>query len=563
MHQLKTLALFALIFFTQIGFGQEIRKPSLKQIDSLFGDWTDETKPGISVGMLYKGKLEFQKSWGLANLEHNIPITDKTVFLFPDMSAQMLAFSILLLEEKTKLNLNDPITNYISSLPQSFSSIQIKHLLNHNSGIADIYTLGKISSYLNDGGLTEIEFNKLIKSSSQATNLKELGFDYNEANQRLLQLILEAATGKKFNEFVQIEIFDALGMNSSYISSDHKIIKNKAQGYTQTGTGFLLNLESEEYHKCDQLYTTIEDICSWEDNFWRAKIGSERIWKKMDNLCAVDGKEVEEKNQAMYLGQHSYWDYRGEPKLYQIGVTDGYAAKMIRFPKHELAIVVLGNFGRYNGNLASIASNFYLEDYFNPIESTKEKPEAIDIKNEMLSSYEGEFWDYEYESLVKISLEDDTLRYYSELYDWHADLLPLGEDKFFISARAIYYVDFDKSHKQLTLNIPGRDKVLFNKISSEPFTETNGDLSTRFYSAALNTELNLVQEGSNIYMLTSDLQKIAFKRLSKDFLNSTDNIFTRINLVRNKTGEVLGFHLSNSQVKNIYFESIEKRKLTY
>src|ERR1041385_5582981 len=93
--------------------------------------------PGCAVGVSLDGKSVYEKGFGMADLEYNIPITPQTIFESGSVAKQFTAASIVLLSLDGKLKLDDPVRNYISELPDYGSPLTIRHLLNHTGGLRD------------------------------------------------------------------------------------------------------------------------------------------------------------------------------------------------------------------------------------------------------------------------------------------------------------------------------------------------------------------------------------------------------------------------------------------
>ena len=78
-------------------------------VDRVFAAWDKPNSPGCALGVVQHGKLTYQRSYGQANLEHNIPITPSPVFYIASASKQFTAASIALLVKQNKLSLDDDI----------------------------------------------------------------------------------------------------------------------------------------------------------------------------------------------------------------------------------------------------------------------------------------------------------------------------------------------------------------------------------------------------------------------------------------------------------------------
>src|SRR6188768_1623456 len=103
-----------LIFFFSEGFSQPI--DTLREIDKLFSSWSNDT-PGGAVLVKRGSNIIYNKAFGLADLEHNVPNRTTTIFECGSVSKQFTATSALLLVKDGKLKLDDDIRKYIPELP--------------------------------------------------------------------------------------------------------------------------------------------------------------------------------------------------------------------------------------------------------------------------------------------------------------------------------------------------------------------------------------------------------------------------------------------------------------
>jgi CubicO group peptidase (beta-lactamase class C family) len=96
-----------------------------------------ENAPGCAVGVSLGGKTVFEKGFGMAELEHGIPITAKTIFESGSVAKQFTAAAVIQLSLDGKVGLDDPVQKYIPEFPDYGSKLTIRHLLNPTSGIRD------------------------------------------------------------------------------------------------------------------------------------------------------------------------------------------------------------------------------------------------------------------------------------------------------------------------------------------------------------------------------------------------------------------------------------------
>src|SRR6188768_4110770 len=92
-------------------------------------------QPGAAALVVQNGKVVLRKGYGLANLDLGVPVSPDMVFELGSITKQFTAASILLLQERGQLRVEDDITKYLTDYPTHGETITIEHLLTHTSGI--------------------------------------------------------------------------------------------------------------------------------------------------------------------------------------------------------------------------------------------------------------------------------------------------------------------------------------------------------------------------------------------------------------------------------------------
>ena len=74
----------------------------------------------------------------MANVELNVPNTPNTVFRLASITKQFTATAIMMLQERGKLNVNDPFCKYLTDCPAAWQPITIRQLMTMTSGIPGV-----------------------------------------------------------------------------------------------------------------------------------------------------------------------------------------------------------------------------------------------------------------------------------------------------------------------------------------------------------------------------------------------------------------------------------------
>ena len=153
-----------------------------------------------SVLVAKDGKVVFSKSYGMADLEWNVPNSPTTRFNIASMTKQFTAASILLLEDRGKLKTDDLVKKYLPDAPSSWDKITIYHLLTHTSGIPDD------AAKYEPGTPDKLVFNDRPLSFQPGEQ-----WAYTNLGYIVLGYLLERISGQTYEGFVQENIFRPLG----------------------------------------------------------------------------------------------------------------------------------------------------------------------------------------------------------------------------------------------------------------------------------------------------------------------------------------------------------------
>ena len=172
----------------------------------------------------------------MANYELNIPNTPQTVFRIGSITKQFTAMAIMILQERGKLNVNDPICKFLENCPAAWQPITIRHSLTHTSGMVNYTNLPDAPKGLTR--YTSAEFVDLLRGKPLEFTPGEK-FAYNNSGYYLLGLIIEKTSGKTYEEFLRDNIFAPLGMKNSGYDDPRPLVANRASGYRRAGSTFV------------------------------------------------------------------------------------------------------------------------------------------------------------------------------------------------------------------------------------------------------------------------------------------------------------------------------------
>src|ERR1041385_5156343 len=291
--------------------------------------------PGKFMGTVLvaqDGKVLLDKGYGSANLEWDIPNTPTTKFRLGSLTKQFTAASILLLEERGKLKIEDPVKKYMPDAPAAWDKITIFHLLTHTSGIPSFTGFADYRSREAEAITPE----KLVEWFRDKPLEFEPGTKWNYSNSGyvLLGYLIEKISGQSYSDFVQQNIFTPLAMKDSGYDSNSAIIPHRAAGYTpgKNGPDNAGYVNMSVPLSAGGLYSTTEDLLRWEQGLFGGKLLSPASLAKMTTPFKED--------YAFGLGVSSQG---GHKIIAHNGGIEGFNTDLAYYPDDKLVVVVLGN----------------------------------------------------------------------------------------------------------------------------------------------------------------------------------------------------------------------------
>jgi CubicO group peptidase (beta-lactamase class C family) len=330
----------ALLLFLALSLHTQTPDSSqLVNVDKLLAKFTAKS-PGCAVGAVQNGKTLLAKGYGLADLEHDAPLTPNTPIYLASVSKQFTAMAVLLLVEDGKLQLSDSVRKIIPELPEYFSAVTIYHLLTHTSGVRDYLALGSLAGWsipsLNDDGFLR------VLSRQRALNFEPGSeFLYSNSGYVLLSLVVKRVAEKNLNDFAQERIFGPLGMTATRYQHNHAtLLPGKANGYQIVIVPQVAN-DMLDTVGDGGIYSTVEDMLRWGTSFDDPKVGAKAL-----ATMSTPGKLSSGKNTGKETGYGMGLvpdDYRGLKTVWHNGGFVGYHAQFMHFTGQKFSVVCLCN----------------------------------------------------------------------------------------------------------------------------------------------------------------------------------------------------------------------------
>ncbi|QQS40449.1 MAG: beta-lactamase family protein [Acidobacteriota bacterium] len=224
------LFVLGLILLVQVSGAQD-RSAAIESL--LKEEMARQKIPGMSAVVAREGKILNEAHIGLANLELETPVNEHTAFLIASMSKIYTSAAVHLLAEKGKLDLDESIRKYLPDAPESWQKIKLQHLINHQSGLVDDWTLHDDWENTEKSIMALATTNRdFLKALYAQPLLFEPGTDLRyQAGTYILGLVIEDVSGMSYPKFMKKEVFDPMGLKETWVEDPVGLIPHRASGY--------------------------------------------------------------------------------------------------------------------------------------------------------------------------------------------------------------------------------------------------------------------------------------------------------------------------------------------
>lgn len=533
-------------------------------VDKVFEKWNKPGSPGCALAVVKDGKIVYKNGYGLANLELDIRITPQSVFYIGSVSKQFVAFSIALLEARGKLDFDDDIRKYIPEMPDYGTTVTIRHLIHHTSGIRGYLTLLDLAGLdLGFYHTAEDVINNIVARQENLNFTPGKKYQYSNSGYLILADIVRRVSGKSFRQFTEENIFKPLGMKNSRFHDNYtELIKNRASSYYPKGkNGYVNFISTFDLVGSGGLYTTVEDLFLWDQNFYHHNVGGPELQETIHTPGKLNNGEETDYAFALMHGK-----YKGLKIVEHGGALGGYRAMLMRFPEQHFSVICLSNLGSFNPTrVAYQVADIFLADQFKPEPKEKKKKKAYTfakLKKKHLENKTGAYRNNEDGTILKISVKDDRLTAFDGRNRFV--LAPLSKERFKLVEPPLDLIGTftrknKKDRKNRKNNLPrftfrtvynGKPWRVYEPVKTvSPTPEELKEYTGAFFSRELNVTYKFVVEDGKLFIKFRTAPEPPLTPTIKDefTLQGMAFSFTREN------GKINGFNMKGSTISGISF----------
>ena len=500
--------------------------------------------PGCAAAVSLNGDVVFEKAFGLADMEHNVPNTSQTIFESGSVAKQFTAAALVLLQQEGKLSLDDPVRKYIPELPDYGVPLTIRHMLNHTSGLRD---WGTVMSLTGAGRGERVVTQDL--ALDVITHQRALDFtpgseySYSNSGYNLAAIIIERVSKQKYPAFVEERLFKPLGMkNSSWRDDYQRIVPGRAQAYSRAGNNapWRLNMPFMNVYGNGGMLTTVGDWIKWNAMLDSRSLGAPLINALETRGVLNDGRKI-----AYALGLEVS-TYKGLKDVSHGGATAGYQTFLARYPDNKVSIAVMCN-GTSPG-AGEIAAGI-TDEIFGPYPETP-KTEPVKVSEDELKKFVGLWRNEKTHGPARFAIENG-------IAGWRgARVVPMGGGQFTAGTSKLKFT-VDNDGAPVSAETVDSDGEVTRFVREKQWTPTPKELASikgDWFSEEAGATFTIAVDADKVFIKQRPATSLPLQPLYKDhfFVQGLVLWFTR-----DEKGTVNGLHIGAPRMRDMPFVRVK------
>lgn len=334
------IVLFTLLFVgcqtTTVDVVQTNLNPKLSELSHALAE--KSKIPGMAVMVYQKGEIVHEEGVGFADLEQQVPVKPReTKFRIASISKTLTADALAQLKEQGKLDLDSEVQTYVPGFPTKRWPVTTRLTAGHIAGVrhyrGDEFMSSKYYPTVVEG-LDIFKDDSLLFEPGTKYSYSSYGFN-------LVSAVIEGASGEKFLDYMQANIFQALEMNNTVPEYMDRIIPNRGRYYYKDEDKILNAPFVDNSYKWagGGFLSTAEDLIKF------AKAHMQEGYLSQASLTELTtSQKLQDGTETGYgLGWVTNTDNKGHSWIGHSGGAVGGTSKMVIYPEEEIIVVVLTN----------------------------------------------------------------------------------------------------------------------------------------------------------------------------------------------------------------------------
>lgn len=380
MHR---LALLPLAFLLVAPVLAQSDAPS-DRLAALMAPYAGDDVPGVLIGIVRGGELAEAHAFGMANLQHAVPMDRATRTNIGSTAKQFTGYALALLAERGALSLDDDVRDHLPELPDLGETVTLRHLLTHTSGYREFLNALAVGGWRLDAGdaIAREEIFRVVQRQPTLQNAPGAEWNYNNTGYALLAEVVARVTEEPFPDWMAANVFGPLGMEDTVVRAHPwQVIPNSAQGYVPAEHGFRDGPDIGAAMGAGGVYTTLDDLARWTAHLLAGDAPD--LIEQMTTPFVLTTGEATQYGLGLFIDEEA-----GQRRIQHGGGDLAHRAAFEVYPDLDAALFVLTNHGGFDSSRIVQVRALLLGDPFDeqptaatpsPSEPVAFEPEAFDV----------------------------------------------------------------------------------------------------------------------------------------------------------------------------------------
>ena len=524
-----------------------------RAIDKVFDAWRGTDGPGCAVAVRRADGLEYQRGYGMANLETGTPIRPASIFHVASVSKQFTAMAIMLLARDGKLSVDDNIRKYLPEIPDYGTPITIRHLLTHTSGLRDQWELiGLARGRFEEDRITEADVMDIVPRQKALNFTPGSEYAYSNTGFTLLGVIVKRVSGQSLKEFAAERIFRPLGMTSTHFHDDYTMLvpgRTSAYEPRADSSHWSVAIPNYDTYGATSLFTTVGDLLKWEANFDKPVVGDATLLARMQIVTPLTDGDTSNYGFGLAIGK-----YRGARIVDHNGADAGYRSYAGRFPDLGASIAIACNAATANTTLLAHGVADAVLGSRLTTSATAALPPAVHADSAALRRLAGVYVQPNTMQIIELSLVNGALQQGKQP---NSALVPIGENRFRLMMQPVEFVFGNGEHPGLEVHPPNTRPIRFERRAAIAPSRAmlNGYAGTYVSEELGGTVYRVTATDSTIELRTGTAEAIKARPVFADTFLGNGYTFQFFE----SKGKAEGFDVWNGRIRKVRFARVAGR----
>jgi CubicO group peptidase (beta-lactamase class C family) len=530
-----------------------------KLTDQLMSRYDGVDSPGAAVQVWRDGRTLFSKAYGMANLAYGIPFKTDTRTNIGSTSKQFTAFAIMLQADRGLLSLDDDIRKHVPELPKLDETVTVRHLITHTSGLREFLNLLAMSGRRLDHGdwIDRSELIDIVQRQPKLQNVPGEEWNYNNTAFGLAAVIVERTSGQDFHVFMQENVFGPLGMTRTMVRpSPEHIVPGMSEGYTPGRDGFRQIGDLGGAVGAGGIYSTVEDLQTWVQNYASPRLGSAEIFDAMMTSYVLTNGDETGYGYGLFIDEQ-----RGLRRVHHGGADVAHRSQVVYYPEINAGITTQSNHAGFANVAFEIADAFFSDamesDDAEAAEEGDFDPETYDPED--FDDYVGRYALDAAPNFILTFTRDAGTFYLQATGQGQSEIAPTSDSTFaltIVEASVVFHRNEEGVVDGLTLDQNGLNHAtrLDDDVAAwEPTAEDLADFEGRYFSAELETFYTVVLEDEALVVHHRRLDDANLTAGEEDTFSGGALTYS---FERDRNGKVIGFYAANGRTRDVRFQRV-------